>query len=61
MRVAGEDERVADLVLVEVVENSVAIGAVPIPSILMYRCSFKQLGSRNAVALTTSTDGFRNN
>ena len=34
VRVPGEDDSVADLVSVQVVEDSVAVGTVPIPGIL---------------------------
>ena len=35
MRVSGENDGVADLVTVQVVENSVAVGAIAVPGILM--------------------------
>lgn len=35
MRIAGKDDGIADLVFVQVIEHSVAVGAVAVPGILM--------------------------
>ena len=34
VRVAGEDDSIVDLVLIEVVEDPVAVGAVSVPGVL---------------------------
>ena len=56
MRVSGEDERVIDLVLVQVVQDSVAVGAVAVPGILQPPSNEQDRKRRYAaVRLTTST------
>ena len=57
VRVPGEDDGVVDVVVVKVVENAVAVGAVPIPRVLNECLSGVPSVTALQIARTTSTAG----
>ena len=57
VRVPGEDDGVVDVVVVKVVEDAVAVGAVPVPRVLNECSLWVPSVTALQIARTTSTAG----